>query len=132
MAICAENRHRPTNKSPINALLIRYLLNIIKVQLEYPYVLKKEFILSNWNNFDVFTLDFGRVSLYLFTVAGTASLPFLSSIYQGVNDQNTIYLVALLLSVDKKSQTNNRLTKLHQYWRLNRPNNNLNDFSRFF
>jgi len=75
----------------------------------------KNLIITNWSNFNVYSIDFGVVSPYLFLPTGEAPIPWLSCIVEGFN--NTGLLVALVLpsSVAEQLTQPDVLEQIHHY-----------------
>lgn len=82
----------------------------------------KNFIISNWANHDVYSIDFGIASPYLFLPVGRVPMPWVGCIVEGFENKGLIVSMFLPSAVAKRFIEPAMLQEVHQY-RTEKPDN---------
>jgi hypothetical protein len=75
----------------------------------------KNLVISNWSNFDVYSIDFGIAKPYLFLPVGEAPCPWVSCIVEGFENKGLLVALALPYGIAKRFTASTMLEKLHAY-----------------
>jgi hypothetical protein len=75
----------------------------------------KNIIFTNWSNFEVYSIDFGVESPYLFLPVGEWPIPWVSSIVEGFENRGALVSLILPSKVAQRLTQPTLLAKIHQY-----------------
>lgn len=72
-------------------------------------------LLTSWTNFGVYDIDFGVEKPFYFATMGPALFPWISSIFEGPNNQGLTYVASLPNSVTDEMVETTLLKKINQF-----------------
>jgi shikimate O-hydroxycinnamoyltransferase len=75
----------------------------------------KNMIFTNWSKFEVYSVDFGVISPYLFLPITLAPIPWVCSIVEGFNNQGVLMSLTLPTELTQRLAQPAVLEKIHQY-----------------
>ena len=81
--------------------------------------INRNLFITNWANFGVYNITFGKSEPFFFTPFTDAPFPWLSIIFEGFSNQGLVYSVSLPSKLAQKLMQENSLRQIHQY----RPSN---------
>jgi hypothetical protein len=76
---------------------------------------KKNLVITNWSNFDVYSIDFGLTAPFLFLPIGSAPSPWLSWIVEGFHKKGNLVSLILPTKLATRLTEPKVLEEIHQY-----------------